>query len=129
MNARDDRSLGELFGELSRETSSLVRQEVALAKAELTQTASTVGVDVGYLAAGAGVAYAGLLALVAALILLLGEAIELWVSALIVGVVLAALGGYLVRQGIQRLKATSPVPDQTMQTLREDAEWLKNQAR
>ena len=129
MTTRDDRSLGELFGELSRETSTLVRQEVTLAKAELTQTASKVGVDLGYLAGGAAVAYAGLLALVAAAILLAGEVIELWISALIVGLLVVAMGGFLVRQGMQRLKETSPMPDQTVQTLKEDAEWLKNQAR
>ena len=129
MTTMDDRSLGELFGELSRETSTLVRQEVTLAKAELTQKASKVGVDVGYMAAGGAVAYAGLLALVAAIILLLGQALELWLSALIVGVIVAAVGGYLVRQGLQRLKEVSPMPDQTVQTLKEDAQWLKNQAR
>ena len=59
----------------------------------------------------------------------LGEAIELWLSALIVGVIVAAVGGYLVRQGLQRLKEVSPMPDQTVQTLKEDAQWLKNQAR
>ena len=129
MTTMDDRSLGELFGELSRETSTLVRQEVTLAKAELSQKASKVGVDIGYMAAGGAVAYAGLLALVAAIVLLLGEAIELWLSALIVGVIVAAVGGYLVRQGLQRLKEVSPMPDQTVQTLKEDAQWLKNQAR
>ena len=129
MTSRDDRSLGELFGELSRETSELFRKEVALAKAELTQKANQVGVDIGFLAAGGAVAYAGFLALVAAVILLLGEAIPLWLSALIVGLLVGAAGGLLVRQGLQRLKTVSPAPEQTVETLKEDAEWLKNRAR
>lgn len=129
MTTRDERSLGELFAELSRETSELFRKEVALAKAELTQKATQAGVDVGFLAAGGAIAYAGLLALVAAVILLLGEAIPLWLSALIVGLLVAAAGGLLVRQGMQRLKQLSPAPEQTIDTLKEDAEWLKNQTR
>lgn len=68
---RDDRSLGELVGDLSRETRTLVRQEVALAKTELTQTATEVGKDVGFLAVGGAVAYAGFLAILAAIILAL----------------------------------------------------------
>jgi len=129
VTSRDDRSLGELFADLSRETSELFRQEVALAKAELSQKAQQVGIDVGFLAAGGAVAYAGLLALVAAAILLLGEVIRLWLSALIVGVLVAALGAFLVRLGMQRLKTVTPAPEQTVETLKEDAEWLKNQAR
>ncbi len=69
--SRDDRSLGELFKDLSHETSTLVRQEVALAKTELTQTATEVGKDVAFLAVGGAVAYAGLLAILAAIILAL----------------------------------------------------------
>ncbi len=129
MTTRDERSLGELFAELSRETSELFRKEVALAKAELSQKATQAGVDIGFLAAGGAIAYAGLLALVAAVILLLGEAIPMWLSALIVGLLVAAAGGLLVRQGMQRLKQLSPAPEQTIDTLKEDAEWLKNQTR
>jgi hypothetical protein len=129
VTTRDERSLGELFAELSRETSELFRKEVALAKAELSQKATQAGVDIGFLAAGGAIAYAGLLALVAAVILLLGEAIPMWLSALIVGLLVAAAGGLLVRQGMQRLKQLSPAPEQTIDTLKEDAEWLKNQTR
>src|SRR5262245_25365211 len=102
---RDDRSLGELFGELTREISTLVRQEAALARAELSQKASRLGKDIGMLAAGAAVAYAGLLALLAALIIGLAAAgLPGWLAALVVGLIVVAAGGLLIRMGLRALK-------------------------
>ena len=75
MQEKGDRSIGELFSELSRETTALLRQEVQLAKAEMTQKASRVGKNVGFLVIGGVVAYTGVLALVAAGIILLGRVI------------------------------------------------------
>jgi hypothetical protein len=123
----DDRSLGELFSELSQETTTLIRQEVQLAKTEMSQKASRVGKDVGFLAAGGAVAYAGLLAIIAGVIALLGLAIPLWLSALLVGVVVAAVGYFLVRKGLDALKQEDLAPQQTMETLKEDKEWAKDQ--
>ena len=128
MHSRDDRSLGELFSELSQETTTLIRQEVQLAKTEMSQKASRVGKDVGFLAAGGAVAYAGLLAIVAGVIALLGLVIPLWLSALLVGVVVATIGYFLVRRGLDALKQEELVPHQTMETLKEDKEWAKDQA-
>jgi len=124
-----DRSLGELFSELTRETSTLVRQEVALAKTELTQKAASVGKDLGFLAAGGAVAYAGFLALIAAVIYFLVEVARwpLWVSAGIVGLLVAAIGGFLVWKGLQALKEEDLAPRETLRTLQEDAEWAKQQ--
>jgi uncharacterized membrane protein YqjE len=124
-----ERSLGELFGELTRETSTLVRQEVALAKVELTQKATSVGKDLGFLAAGGAVAYAGFLALIAAVIYFLVEVVRwpLWVSAGIVGLLVAAIGAFLVWKGINALKNEDLTPHQTVRTLQEDAEWAKQQ--
>jgi len=123
-----DRSLGELFAELSRETSELVRQEVALAKTELSHKATQVGKDVGLLAAGGLVVYAGFLALIAAVIVGLGQAgVTWWLSALVVGIVVAAGGGFLVLQGLNDLKQTKLAPEQTLDTLKEDAQWAKDQ--
>lgn len=128
-SGKDDRSLGELFGDLTRETSELVRQEVALAKTELTDKATKVGKDLGFLAAGGAVAYAGFLALVAAVIYFLAEVVNLplWVSALAVGLVVAAVGYFLIRKGLDALKQVDPVPQQTVQSLQEDAAWVKGQ--
>ncbi len=131
MMARDERSLGELFAELSSETSTLVRQEVQLAKAELSHKASEVGKDVGYLAAGAAVLYAGMLAILAGLILLLGQLdfIAMWFSALLIGIIVAAIGYFLVRRGLKDLKQTPLAPQHTIETLKEDKEWAKEQTR
>lgn len=122
-----DRSLGELFSELTKETTDLVRKEVALAKTELSHKAAHVGKDVGFLAGGALVAYAGFLTLIAAVVLGLGNAIPLWLSALIVGAVVIAVGGALVYMGMNQLKRLDLAPKQTLETIKEDAQWAKQQ--
>jgi len=127
---RDERSLGELFAELTRETSTLVRQEVNLAKTEMTQKASEVGKDVGFLAAGGAVLYAGFLALLAAVILgLTGLGLPAWLAALVVGLVVGAVGVFLVQRGRDALRRTNLAPQQTIETLKEDTEWAKQQTR
>jgi Flp pilus assembly protein TadB len=123
----DDRSLGELFSELSQETTTLIRQEVNLAKTEMSQKASRVGKDVGFLVAGGAVAYAGLLAVIAGVIALLGLVIPLWLSALLVGLVVAVAGYFLVRRGLDALKQEDLAPRETIETLKEDKEWAKDQ--
>jgi uncharacterized membrane protein YqjE len=125
---QDDRSLGELFSELSRETTTLVRQEVELAKTELTHKASEVGKDVGFLAAGGMFLYAGFFTLVAMLVIALAQlGVTWWLSALIVGVVVLLVGAMLVRTGLAALREEGMVPKQTIETLQEDAQWAKNQ--
>ncbi len=125
---RDDRSLGELFAELARETSTLVRQEVQLARDEVSQQVARVGRNIGALVAGGAVVYAGLLAIIAAVILLLGDlGLSWWLAALLVGVVVAGIGAALVARAITALKQTDLVPRQTVETLREDQEWVKEQ--
>jgi len=126
---RDERSIGELFAELARETSTLVRQEVQLAKTEMTQKVTSAGKDAGLIGAGGALAYAGLLAVLAAVIIGLGEFIPLWISALIVGLVVIGIGYMLVQQGLTALKRIDPTPRQTIETLKEDTEWAKEQTR
>lgn len=124
----EERSLGELFSTLSRETSELVREEVALAKTEMSHKASAVGKDVGSLVAGAAVLYAGLLAIIAAIILGLGQlGVTWWLAAAIVGIVILLVGAFLVRKGMHDLKQTSLAPTQTLGTLKEDVTWTKDQ--
>jgi uncharacterized membrane protein YqjE len=124
----EDRSLGDLFNELSQEFSQLVREEVNLAKAEVTQKASAAGKDVGFMAAGGAVAYIGVMALVAGIIIALGHAIPLWLSAIIVGLLVAGGGYLLVQRGMTALKQTNMAPEQTIETLKEDATWIREQA-
>jgi hypothetical protein len=125
--SRNDRSLGELFSELAQDTSTLVRQEVNLAKTEMSQKASRAGKQVGVLAAGGAVAYAGLLAILAGVIVLLDNVMPLWASALLVGVVVAVVGYLLVRRALDALKREDFAPRDTVQTLKEDQQWAKDQ--
>lgn len=127
MDRQDERSLGELFGDLAQNTSQLVRSEVELAKTEITDQAKQVGRDVGILAAGGFIAYAGFLAILAGIIALLATQIGIWLSALIVGLIVAIVGGVLVNQGVNALKEHNLAPRQTIATLKEDVEWAKQQ--
>ena len=125
---RDERSLGDLFSDLSRETTTLVRQEVQLAKAELTQSASEAARGIGMLVAGGAVAYAGLLFLLLAVVYGLIEAgWDPWLSALVVGVVVVAIGAILVLRARESLKPANLAPRRTVETLKEDQEWAKEQ--
>lgn len=127
---RDDRSLGELFSELSNETTTLVREEINLAKAELTEKATEVGKDVGFLAVGGAVLYAGLLAFIAACIIALNLIVHLWwLSAAIIAIVVVGIGYFLVRRGLDALRQTSLAPTRTIDTLKGDAAMLKEQTR
>ncbi len=124
---KEERSLGDLFSELATETSTLVRQEVALAQTELTQKATSVGKNVGFLVVGGAVGYAALLAILAAAIIGLTYFVPAWAAALIVGVVVGIVAFLLISSALKALKETSLTPNQTVETLKEDAEWLKNQ--
>jgi hypothetical protein len=125
--ATGEPTIGELFADLSRETTTLVRQEMKLATTELSQKASRVGKDVGFLAVGGAIIYAGFLAIIAAVIIVLAAVLPWWLSALLVGVIVAAVGGFLVQRGLDALKHESLAPQQTIATLKENAEWAKEQ--
>lgn len=124
---KDERSLGDLFSELAGETGTLIRQEVALAQVELTQKATKVGKNVGYLVVGGAVAYAAVLALLTALIIGLGTIIGYGFSALIVGIIVAVAAVILIMSAVSALKNVDVTPRQTVETIKEDAQWLKDQ--
>ena len=125
---RDERSLGDLFSDLSRETTTLVRQEVQLAKAELTHSATEAARGIGMLVAGGAVAYAGLFFLLLAIVFGLIEAgWDAWLSALVVGLVVVAIGAVLVLRARESLKPANLAPRRTVETLKEDQEWAKEQ--
>jgi len=129
-DTKTDGSIGELFADLTRDMSTLVRQEVQLAKTEVTQKATRAGKDVGYIAAGGLLAYTGFLALVAAVIIVLGTVgVPWWLSALLVGLVVAAVGYFLIMKGRDALKRLEMAPRQTIETLKDDAEWAKEQTK
>jgi|SRR5215207_2117235 len=123
----DNRPLGDLFGDLATEMSNLVRQEVALAKVEIAGKAKHVGRNVGYLVIGGAVAYAALLAIIAALIMLLASVVPHWGAALIVGAVVGGIGWLLIGKAMTALQQTDLTPRETVETLKEDATWMKEQ--
>ncbi len=124
---KDERSLGDLFSELAGETSLLVRQEVALAQVELTEKATRVGKNVGFLVVGGAVGYAALLAILAAVIIGLSNFVPAWASALIVGIIVAVVAYLLITSALTALKKTDLTPRQTVESIKEDAQWIKNQ--
>ena len=124
---KDERSLGDLFSELAAETGTLVRQEVALAQAELTTKAAVVGKNVGFLAIGGAIGYAALLAVLAGVILGLSYLMPPWIAAILVGVVVGIAAFVLVSSALAELKKTNLKPEETVESIKEDAQWLKNQ--
>jgi hypothetical protein len=123
----EERSLGELFGELTQDVGLLVRQEAQLAKTEMQQKLSRVTTDLVALGFGGVVALVGGLALTSALILLLIDPVGLkpWLAALLVGVVLGLVGWVMVQRGLKDLKRTDPTPRRTVETIKDDIEWAK----
>jgi uncharacterized membrane protein YqjE len=124
-----ERPIGELLKQLSQETTTLVRQEIDLAKAEMSQKGKRAGLGAGMFG-GAGVA--GLLALVAltiAAIAALDTGMPTWLAAVIVAVVWAAIAGLLALQGRQKVQAaTPPAPEQAIESTKEDVQWAKTRA-
>jgi len=121
-----ERPIGELVKDLSAQTSTLVRKEIELARAELQQQGKVAGKGAGMLA---GAAVAGLLALgalSAALITLLDDAMATWVAALIVMALWAIVALVLAKAGQQALQRATPPAPQTVETVKEDIQWAKN---
>jgi hypothetical protein len=126
----EERSVGELFADLTRDTSALVRSEIALAKTELAEKVSRVGRDASMVALGGTVAHAGALALVAAAILILvALGIRPWLAALIVGIAVAAIGYGIAQKGVAALKREDITPRQTINSMKETVQWAKDQTR
>ena len=125
-----DRPIGELLRQLSQETTTLVRQELELAKAEMAVKGKRAGVGAGMFGGAGASALLGLGALTAAAIVALDEALPLWLSALILALVWLAIAGALALQGRSKVQAASPpVPEQTQESMKEDVQWAKNRAR
>jgi MFS family permease len=123
----DERSLGDLFSELAAETGTLVRHEVALAQAEMTAKASRVGKNVGFLAVGGAVGYAAMLAILGGIIIGLSYFMPAWLAAIIVGAVVGIVAFMLISSALAELKKTNIKPEETVESIKEDAQWLKNQ--
>lgn len=124
-------SLGELLKRLTGDTAELVRQEAALAKAELREAGSVLAADGAKIGVAVGLALAGVLSLTAFLVLALGRLLDgaFWLSALLVGLALLAVGGVLARNAIQDVKRRGLAPRRTIATLRDDQAWAAREAR
>jgi uncharacterized membrane protein YqjE len=123
-------ALGELFRQLAQDSAALVRQEMALAKAELRENVKTAVRDATMVAVGGGIALVGALVLVLFLVLALGDALnEYWLGALIVGAVFVIAGGVLAMGSLRRLKSDGLAPERTIQTLKEDKQWAQSEIR
>jgi hypothetical protein len=125
-----DRPIGELLKQLSQETTTLVRQELDLAKAEMAQKGKRAGLGAGMFGGAGAAALLGLGALSAAAIAALDAALPLWLSALIVAVIWLVVAGVLAMTGKTKVQqATPPVPEQAQRSVKEDVEWAKTQAK
>jgi hypothetical protein len=124
---REERSIGELFGQLSQDLSLLVRQETQLAKTEIQEKISRASRNLASLAAGGVVALVGGLAITAALILLLVDPIGLepWLAALLIGILFAGIGYGMLSGGLRRLKQLDPAPRRTVESIKEDLQMVK----
>lgn len=128
-------SLGTLLRDLTDESRTLLRQEIELAKAELSEKVSMIGRNVAYIAIGGFVAYVGVWALAAAACVglwailnnFMDNEIAAWLGPLLVGVVIALVGYALIQKAIATLKRESLMPRKTIESLRENKEWLKEQ--
>ena len=128
-SALDEASIGELVGRLSEQTSRLARQEVELAKAELSEKGSRVGKGVGAFGAAGLMGLGAFAGLTATFILLLATAVDAWLAALIVTVVYAAVAGVLALGGKKQIdEATPPAPERAIASTKEDIDTVKASA-
>ena len=123
----ENRPLGDLFSDLASDMSNLVRQEVNLAKLEVTEKAKYLGRNVGYLIVGGAIAYAGVLAVIAAIIMLLDRVMPAWGAALLVGAFVALIAWLMIGKAMSALQQADLTPHETVETLKEDATWMKQQ--
>jgi hypothetical protein len=122
----DDRSVGELVNQLSEQTSTLIRQELRLAEAELREKGKRVGIGAGMFGGAGLVALYGVGALVAAAIIGIGTLLEPWIAAVIVGVVLLAVAGVLALTGRKQVeRGTPPLPQQAIESAKRDVDEIK----
>lgn len=122
-----DEPIAELLKRLSNETTHLVKMELELAKAEMTQKGKQAGLGAGLLGGGGIAGLMALIALTLTLIFLLDTFMKTWIAALIVTVLWAAIAGVLALKGKNELQDVNPAPEQTIETVKEDVEWAKTQ--
>ena len=129
-NNRNDQQLGDLVKQLSEQTSTLVRKELKLAQIEMQEKGKRAGIGAGLFGGAGLIALYGVGVLIAAIVLLLATAIEPWLAALIVAVVLFAIAGVAALMGKKQVEqATPPQPEQAIESTKRDVEELKTRAK
>ena len=127
---RMDRSLGELFSDLSQQTAELIRQEMRLAKVELSEKLSDVGRHAMMIGAAIAFGLAAVVTVAAAIALVLVEVgVEPWLAALITAAAMAVAAYVLAQSGISALRNKTIAPVETLHSLKETTQWLKNGTR
>ena len=125
---REERSLGELFSELSQQTSTLVKKEVELARHEITRSVTELGRNAAIIVVGGIVAYAGFIVLLLGVAWALAEAgLPLWVGLLLVGLIVVVVGAVLAFYAIQQMRQAKLVPEKTVKTVQDNMRWAKEQ--
>jgi uncharacterized membrane protein YqjE len=123
-----EQPMGELFKKLSDDLSTLVRQELKLAQVEMTEKGKQAGIGLGMFGGAGLLGLLAALTLTTCLVAALSTQMKVWIAALIVTVVYAAIAGVLALQGKNRVvEATPPVPEQTVESVKEDVKWAKTQ--
>lgn len=120
-------TLGDLFSSLTEDLSTLIRKEVDLARTETTEKVTHATRSVVSIVAGGLIAYAGLIALIIAVIVGLSGFMPLWLSALIVGIVVIVIGAIMISSGRSSLANMSVMPEKTVESMKENTEWAKEQ--
>ncbi len=129
-NQLGDQPIGDLVKQLSEQTATLVRQEMKLAQVELQEKGKKAGIGAGMFGAGGLVAFFGAACLIAAAVLALATAVDSWLAAVIVGVVLLAAAGVAALMGKKQIdEATPPAPERAIGSMKEDVDTVKRSAR
>lgn len=129
VSVNDEPTLGDLFSSLTEDMSTLIRKEVDLARTETLEKVSSATRSVVSMVAGGMIAYAGLIGVMIAVIVGLSRLMPLWLSALIVGIVVIVIGAIMIMSGRSSLQKMTVVPEQTVESMKENTEWAKEQVK
>lgn len=127
VSINNEPTLGDLFSSLTEDLSTLIRKEVDLARTETTEKITHATRSVVSIVMGGLIAYAGLIALIIAVIVGLSRFMPLWLSALIVGIIVIVIGAIMISSGRSSLTNMSVLPEKTVESMKENTEWAKEQ--
>lgn len=124
---KQEESLGDLFSDLAAHTGKLIKQEISLVQVELGHKVSNAGRNVAFLAAGGVAAFASFMVLLAAAVIILANVIPLWLSAIVVGGLVGVVAYFMISSALNELQKIEWAPRESVDSIKEDAQWIKNQ--